>query len=599
MAFVRRAVLPALIGGLYCLLAASTIMFASNGKDIASVWPANAVLVAILSLRAHKEWPGFLLAGFLGNAVANVITRGTIEGPILFSLANMTEVLIAAIALHRRADQDSALQRPDMVFRFLLWCGLIAPGISAFMGAATAVVAFDQPFLPSLRTWFFADSLGLLFFTPLFHALFRGDFIACFREKTTSKRFETLGLQLLTAVTAYATFFSEHWPILFLPAIPVLAVNFRVGWTGVKLSMVIVAIFASIATIEGHGPVMLIRPGSVSHAEFVQFYLASLLLTNLPIAMALAAKAKATRQLADSERSVRMLTAHAATLLLHFDREGRCIQASGSPALLQRASAESLVGCQIADIDRDKTSLLRLAHEKALAEGVGCGAIEFQPADADHDIWLEAILSPLADERGEWSGTVASIYDVSERKRYIMAVERMAQTDALTSHLNRHGFMSRLESAVARSGTGKLAVAMIDLDRFKQINDTKGHLAGDAVLVEIAARIAEQTGDIGKVGRLGGDEFAILFDGCDHKSAVAACEAAINAVSSNPICLPTGERVEAAICCGLSTYRRGDTASSLLREADKALYGAKRAGGNRLDVASKARTRTAELRAVA
>jgi len=599
MPFVRAAVLPAFIGILYCFVAASTILLTSNGKDIASVWPANAVLVAILALRARREWPAFLIAGFLGNAVANILTRGTIEGPILFSIANMAEIVVAATAMHRGAGQTSALQRPDTVLRFLLSCGLIAPSISAVIGAATAVVGFGQPFLPSLRTWFLADSLGLLFFTPLFLALFRGDFIVCFRERTMPQRLEALGLQLLTAAVAYATFFSEHWPILFLPIIPVLAVNFRVGWTGVKLSMVIVAIFGSIATIGGTGPVMLIQPGSVTHAEFLQFYLASLLLINLPIAMALSAKAEATRRLAESERSVRMLTAHAATLLLHFDREGRCVQASGSPALLRRATAESLVGCQITDIDRNQTSPLRLAHEKALAEGVGCSALEFQPAGADHDVWLEAVLSPLSDERGQWSGTVASIYDISERKRYIMAVERMAQTDALTSLLNRHGFMFRLESAIARLKPGKLAVAMIDLDRFKQINDTKGHLVGDAVLVEIAARIAEQTGDIGTVGRLGGDEFAILFDGCDHKSAVAACEAAINAVSSTPICLPTGERVEAAICCGLSTYRRGDTASSLLREADKALYGAKRAGGNRLDVAPKARTRTAELRAVA
>ena len=126
------------------------------------------------------------------------------------------------------------------------------------------------------------------------------------------------------------------------------------------------------------------------------------------------------------------------------------------------------------------------------------------------------------------------------------------------------------------------AVLLLDLDRFKRINDTFGHLAGDAVLKEVAATLSEQLEPGMVLGRYGGEEFAILLPGCtDLAQAKRVAERLRVAVEARLVKSPTSdELLEVTVSIGLTLARRGEGIEALLNRADECLYRAKMAGRN-------------------
>jgi two-component system cell cycle response regulator len=172
---------------------------------------------------------------------------------------------------------------------------------------------------------------------------------------------------------------------------------------------------------------------------------------------------------------------------------------------------------------------------------------------------------------------------------------RSGVTDFLTGWHNRRYFHNRLREELARAErTGKaLACLMVDVDHFKEINDRFGHLAGDEALKEVARRAEGEirAGDTG--ARFGGDEFAILLAGAEAPSAVKLAERIHHAVGTTPIRVHGGAHVTVTLSIGLATAKPQPRshdykalAERLIAEADAALYRAKSAGRNRVEVAT-------------
>lgn len=164
-------------------------------------------------------------------------------------------------------------------------------------------------------------------------------------------------------------------------------------------------------------------------------------------------------------------------------------------------------------------------------------------------------------------------------------LKRRASVDGLTRLWNRTAIMELLGAELARAKRGApLCIAMIDADHFKKINDSHGHQAGDAVLMEIAARIRRQVRDFDAVGRYGGEEFMAVLSNCQLDAAQAICERICRAVTSDPIMTPAGP-LHASVSIGLAAYSssHGDQ-QSLVGAADAALYRAKDRGRNRVEV---------------
>lgn len=179
-----------------------------------------------------------------------------------------------------------------------------------------------------------------------------------------------------------------------------------------------------------------------------------------------------------------------------------------------------------------------------------------------------------------------------------IAAERESQTDGLTGVSNRKRFDAQAESLFAQAqqqGTA-LGVAFCDGDKFKNVNDSLGHQAGDAVLVQLAARLVEAVGESGEVFRYGGEEFAVLLPGADAKRTAEVAEVMRSMVQARPIDLrevecPMDEHHQ-TISVGISSYEPGDAGcppcmSELIRRADEAVYKAKENGRNRVEVWAK------------
>ena len=193
---------------------------------------------------------------------------------------------------------------------------------------------------------------------------------------------------------------------------------------------------------------------------------------------------------------------------------------------------------------------------------------------------IENCTAPIHDRNGWVTGTVLVFHDVSIARKLVLEMSHLAQHDALTDLPNRVLFRDRLTQAIswAQRNRGLLAVLFLDLDGFKQMNDSLGHIVGDKVLQSVAGRISGCLRKSDTVSRQGGDEFVVLLREVTH-----AADAAISAAKIiNELRRPhhIGERrLNMTTSVGLSTYPYdGEDAETLVKNADTAMYHAKQRG---------------------
>jgi diguanylate cyclase (GGDEF)-like protein/PAS domain S-box-containing protein len=196
--------------------------------------------------------------------------------------------------------------------------------------------------------------------------------------------------------------------------------------------------------------------------------------------------------------------------------------------------------------------------------------------------WNDLFISPLHDSVGDIASFVVSQYDVSAAMRFEAELEYQAHHDALTGLANRTLLHHRLERAIADAGQSgsELLVAFIDLDRFKLVNDTLGHDAGDVLLKALAERIKLAVRDTDTVARMGGDEFMLVLpEGANGAASLAVIRDIMAAVAA-PLMIRSYE-FQLTCSVGIAAYPGdGDSAETLAKHADIALYKAKDAGRN-------------------
>jgi diguanylate cyclase (GGDEF)-like protein len=159
-------------------------------------------------------------------------------------------------------------------------------------------------------------------------------------------------------------------------------------------------------------------------------------------------------------------------------------------------------------------------------------------------------------------------------------VQRLATTDPLTELPNRRHFIDRAVAAFAAPERPVSAV-MVDVDHFKSVNDARGHLAGDAVLVEVARRIRDAVGAKGTLGRFGGEEFALVLPGVALEDAVTVAERLRAAVAETPV-ESVGGALPMTVSVGVASSIGDEGLNELLKRADDRLYDAKHDGRDRV-----------------
>ncbi|MBX7493291.1 EAL domain-containing protein [Qipengyuania sp. 1NDW9] len=225
--------------------------------------------------------------------------------------------------------------------------------------------------------------------------------------------------------------------------------------------------------------------------------------------------------------------------------------------------------------DGDARSLgLKLGTRKSFA------GLTVETGDPDADLVLRLSGRPLHDRSGEFIGFRGTATDITEEYRSEEEASRLAKFDSLTGLANRHRMEQRIDSTLHafRSAKRAAALLMLDLDRFKQVNDTLGHAAGDQLLQQVAERLNGVISSRGEIGRLGGDEFQILVPDMDDRGELGEMAKKIIQIISQPYSVEEGRcSIGCSVGIAIAPYD-GVEREELTRAADLALYASKNGG---------------------
>jgi diguanylate cyclase (GGDEF)-like protein len=217
-------------------------------------------------------------------------------------------------------------------------------------------------------------------------------------------------------------------------------------------------------------------------------------------------------------------------------------------------------------------------------------AEDFFPHLGEGGRWLYFTAAPLHDDAGRLVGAIETLQDVTARRRAEEALQRseehfktLSRTDPLTKLANFRDFYEQLENEIERAVRygGPLSLAFIDIDDFKNVNDSRGHVGGDRVLQQLGGLIQGWKRRTDLAFRYGGDELAVLMPGAGMKQALAAAERLIRHLAR--VCDDAARADDTppyTLSIGVAQYLPGETATGLVQRTDAATYQAKRQGKN-------------------
>jgi diguanylate cyclase (GGDEF)-like protein/PAS domain S-box-containing protein len=280
------------------------------------------------------------------------------------------------------------------------------------------------------------------------------------------------------------------------------------------------------------------------------------------------------------------LIKNASDVIMIADVDGRLRFASPAAERTFGMHPDDLVGRNLLDLwgEADRERLAAFLAEVAATRGRSIGPVEVTVGNAARRSTLESVGSNLLDDPAI-AGLALNFRDVSERKALEEQLRQLAFHDSLTLLANRSLFRNRVEHALTLTHRSlqRVAVMFLDLDNFKNVNDSLGHDAGDRLLQAAAQRLVKSTRPSDTVARLGGDEFAILLEGINESMDVEQVAGAITRSFDEPLVLD-GSDTYIAASIGIAFSQSGDDTEQLLRNADIAMYNAKAAGKARFVV---------------
>lgn len=309
-----------------------------------------------------------------------------------------------------------------------------------------------------------------------------------------------------------------------------------------------------------------------------------------------------------TERKTADLGLHLADTVFDSTREGLMVTDSAQRIVRINPAFSEITGYSAADVLDQTPALLRSGrHDSAFYAAMwdsinisGHWQGEVWNRRKNSEIYPQLIsIDVIRDHTGRVCNYVAVLTDLSKLRSSQLELDFLAHHDPLTRLPNRLLLLSRLQHGIElaqRDGT-HLALLMLDLDRFKDINDSFGHLVGDELLQLVATRLVKQVRTIDTVGRFGGDEFSVLMEDVAGAEQAARVANDIIRVLSEPYGLSSGVEVRIGASVGISIYPdNGLTPELMLQQADSALYQAKIEGRGRFAYFSESLTQAARAR---
>jgi diguanylate cyclase (GGDEF)-like protein/PAS domain S-box-containing protein len=261
------------------------------------------------------------------------------------------------------------------------------------------------------------------------------------------------------------------------------------------------------------------------------------------------------------------------------------IQCNPAFARLLGREPEELLGKVTTLIHPDDLPVRARMLAEVLAGGSASGEMRYRHRDG-HDVYTLTVPSMTLGPDGERLIVLQAV-DISERKALEERLQHLADRDSLTDLFSRRRFLAELEQAVSRARrNGHAILLMLDLDGFKQVNDSFGHSAGDELLVRIAEALRRTLRESDVLARIGGDEFALILPDTDVAGGRCVAAKLAGAVRAHGRVATAGRRADVTASIGITSIS-GEAeldAAKLLIEADIAMYQAKEAGNDRIAV---------------
>lgn len=339
----NRILWAALVGLAVYLLALLGILLQREAQYISSLWPANAVAIALLLGRPRRDWPLGLIAAAVGNLLLN-LTNGSGLGPTLgYAAVNLFEVAAGVMLVARLSAQPVTFSGLYQTACFIVCVSLLVPALTAFPGAALGSILYDADYWPAWRVWWVADSISVMIFAPLVMSAPAGirGFLANRREG-----FAALGLLLATFLVTVVTFSSSVFPLVYLTFPFLVAAGVRFGMFGVGLNAAVTAIAAVLITINNANPASL----GTDILE-VQVFLGVTVLAALTVTAVMQENRLTISKLEASESRFRDLVEHASDAIYVHDLDGNFIDVNYQACKSLGYEREELLSLSVRDVE--------------------------------------------------------------------------------------------------------------------------------------------------------------------------------------------------------------------------------------------------------
>lgn len=584
-----------LVVALFTLTALISLDVTRSGSGSPLFWPATGLAAALLvrgrGLRRGRVLLGLLLTGTLINWLAG---GNELAASVALAAVDVFEVGFTAYVL--RSDL-ARLPFPNITFgagvRMFFLVGIALPGVAALLGGLVLHLAVGADLIAAAGNWYTAIAAGALLLAPPIY-LFNG---AVWR-RLSSRENRTLNLALAAGclVLTYCSIRYSRFPLITL-GIPLLVVAFRVGAFGAALmcegvGLLIVAFWVLGVRTPGLADPVTAGGGALAGLPF--FALAAVMISPIMMGFSADDRDRAERDLAEERERLQ-------TTLRAIGDAVITTNAVGQITYLN-AAAEELIGQVLGQVaGRRLDEVVALTNPQTLKVTTSMVALcvaRGEPVQRAERCLLHRpdgspcyildTASPVSSPDGALNGVVVVLRDATAGVERDRELSHRAAHDSLTGLINRFEFERRLAECYERYRhlERPATVLLIDLDRFKEVNDTGGHAAGDEVLRHVATTLASLVRDSDLVSRLGGDEFGILLPYSDPwriellgaKILRAICELTIQWSGAT-------HGVGASI--GVAPLVPGiGSVTDWIGAADRACYEAKRAGRGQMRIAA-------------